>query len=325
MSSVTLEDTVRRYLNQVDNPNTRLSYARILEPFARDYGPRRLLVTVTTTDIETWSASQRAGLATATIMSRRKTMKVFWNWCVRHQLIDHSPAKSLKVKKLRGSMVNKAIPGEIVVGMLAEVRRKREQFTRVRDTAILALLTTYGARAGDIARLPVANINLKDQWIVLHVKGDNEIRLPLPPDTAALLHEWLKLRRQIVPNPPHEFVFTNIRSRPGQCYGPLAPGSISKLVERLSVSVCGIAHGPHSVRHWVGQHLADQRVPPTIVQTILGHSSVHITLEYYYDQDYDRVKSVLEKTELAHQICPEDPAPDNKKPKILHVDFGHAS
>lgn len=60
----------------------------------------------------------------------------------------------------------------------------------------------------------------------------------------------------------------------------------------------GKAYGPHSIRHWRGQHLADKKTPPTVAQAILGHSDVKTTLDYYYNQDAERLRAVLEENEL---------------------------
>ena len=96
----------------------------------------------------------------------------------------------------------------------------------------------------------------------------------------------------------------NIRTRPGCRYAPLATGSVSTLISRLSAQVGGQAYRPHAIRHWRGQTLADQRVAPTIVQTILGHSDVRTTLEHYYNQDRMRVRRILEAYELGQGLTP---------------------
>lgn len=318
----TLEEVVERYLDHLDNPNTVRCYAAVLRPFAACFGPYRPITTLTEEDIEAWDKRLRShNLAQATIMSRRKTMKVFWNWCVAHRLVEVSPAQALVIKKPRTIPATKAIPGPVLRDMLHAVRQKREEFARIRDTAVLGLLVTYGARAGDVARLPLANINEHERWIILHAKGDHDIRLPIPPDTAAVLSEWLHLRHSLAPDPAHRYAFTNVRTEPGHRYQPLAAGSVCTIVKRLAGSVCGTPYGPHSIRHWFGQFGADHLVPPTVLQMIMGHSSVHVTLEHYYNQDYPRITEALKKLDMGRPLTA-TPPPENKKARIIHVDFG---
>lgn len=322
----TLEDTIDQYLNGFDNLNTVRAYGQILKPFAVDFGRQRSLDSITPDDIERWDLAMRDAMppiAKATLMSRRKTMKIFWNWCVKHEFVAISPARFLKIKKQRNSLVTKAIPSEVLSAMLEQVNRKRASSVVTRDTAILSLMITYGARAGDVARLPLSNINLREEWIVLHVKGDNEIRLPVPPQTGRHLAAWLEIRRSQIPDPPHSFVFTTNRTAEGNRYGPMASSSISTLIKRLSKEVCGIAYGPHSIRHWFGQHHADNRTPPTILRDIMGHSDVKITLDHYYNQDFDRIGHVLNETEMGRDLLskPISAVDPDQKGKILRVNF----
>jgi integrase len=95
----------------------------------------------------------------------------------------------------------------------------------------------------------------------------------------------------------------NLHTRPGHRYGPLASGSISTLINRLSARVGERAYGPHAIRHWRGQTLADQRLPPTLVQAILGHRDVRITLDHYYNQDISRLQRVLESYEVGQGLA----------------------
>lgn len=311
-----LGETVAYYLERTDNLNTRRTYGRILSPFARDFGPERELDDISVQDLDAWDRRMTdSGLATATVMSRRKAMRVFWNWTVKRELVSESPARFITVKKRRVPLVTKAIPREVLADMLSAVRHKREEFVAIRDTAILGLLTTYGARAGDVARLRQHFVNLKEAWIVLHVKGDKEIRLPLPPETAQVLSRWLTVRQTIVPTSPHDFVFVALR----RDYPPLTSESISTMIKRLSKDVCGTAYGPHSIRHWRGQDLADHQTPPPLARDILGHSDVRITLDHYYNQDYERAKQLLESSEMGRSLG--EAGKKNRRAKIVKVNF----
>jgi integrase len=191
-------------------------------------------------------------------------------------------------------MTTRAIPYAALKAMLDAVWHKGCQLTRVRDTAILSLIATHAARAGAIAELPLVNANIEEKWIVYCTKEDVEIRLPIPSRTGEALSAWLDMRSRIEPNPPHDFMFVSDR----KSHQPLTRNAVGMLVRRLAEHACGVGYGPHSIRHFVCQTMADQNYPPTIVQAIAGHSSVQTTLEYYYNQDYPRLQRILEETEL---------------------------
>lgn len=139
----------------------------------------------------------------------------------------------------------------------------------------------------------MGNVNFAEEWIVLRVKGGYQHRLSLVYDVTAALVAWLEVRRSLDIDPPHDFVFVNNRKADGNRHAPLSTGFVSTLVKRLSQEVCGVQYGPHSIRHWRGQSLMDSGVPATVVQQILGHSDVEITLKHYANQDFARVAQVL--------------------------------
>jgi integrase len=294
-----LDDTIAAFLTGHDNPVTRQTYEKALRVFAEAVGPQRRLDEITPDLVDSWHQQLRATrLAVVTVAKRTKVVKTFWNWCVRREYIPLSPARFLVVKQPPPQPGSKAIPGEVLTAMFEAVQHKPCAFLAVRDTALLALLITFGARAGDVTRLKLGGVDLDHHQIVFRVKGDRDLRLPLPPHTARYLAAWLDIRRQLQPEPAHDYVFVNIHTRPGRCHTPLASERLSTLVSRLSAQVSGRAYGPHAIRHWRGQSLADQRVPPTVVQAILGHSSVQITLTHYYNQDMRRVQHILELYEV---------------------------
>lgn len=315
----TLEEAVRAFLRKKKNPGTRRAYAQVLEPFARDFGPRRPLDTITTQDIDAWDDMLTArSLAAATVTSHYKRMKAFWNWCVERELADISPARFLKIRKRRVNLASKALPVNIRTAMLDAVQRKPARLPRLRDTAILALIATYGARGIDVQRLTLPRINFAQEWIVWHTKGDHEDRRPLPPDTAAHLRTWIDFRQTLHPDPAHNFVFVNIRTAPGQRYQPLKAGSIQTMFKRLALRVCGQMHGPHSARHLRAQELLDAGFPAELVMEILGHQSRE-TLANYANQDWDRQKRALAATDMGRNPnAPSEALPG--KGKVVDVD-----
>lgn len=294
-----LSVTIEAFLATYENPASHRTYGKVLRPFSDFVGPRRTLVTITPEDIDAWYQSQPVtALAAATMAKRMKAVKVFWNWCVKREYVAQSPARFLVIKRPKRILVSKAIPSDVLTAMFEAAQNKRFGFLAIRDTALLALLITFGVRAGEAANLRVDNVSLRDQRILFRGKGGKERMLPLPQHTRQYVADWLNIRVALNPDPDHDYLFVTMHTRPGNRFAPMATGSIGTMVRRLSLEVSAKSYGPHSIRHWRGQTLADQRIAPTVVQAILGHSDVRITLEYYYNQDLSRLKRVLETFEL---------------------------
>lgn len=294
-----LQETLTAFLARYPNAETRRTYLKALQAFTEVAGPQCPLEAVTPDMVDVWHHRLgQSGLAAATVASRTKIVKAFWNWCVTREYVSRSPARFVVVKTTHYPLGSKAIPQSVLHAMFEAVQHKPQPLLAARDTAILALLITFGARVGDVARLSLPQVDLANHRITFPVKGGKTLWLPLPAQTGHYLATWLTRRTTCTPTPPHSQVFVSIHPRPGHPYAPLTATGIAAMIRRLSQQVSGRAYGPHAIRHWRGQTLADHRVAPTVVQAILGHSDVRITLEHYYNQDWTRVQQILDMYEL---------------------------
>jgi site-specific recombinase XerD len=173
-----LDDTIAAFLTGHDNPVTRQTYEKALRVFAEAVGPQRRLDEITPDLVDSWHQQLRATrLAVVTVAKRTKVVKTFWNWCVRREYIPLSPARFLVVKQPPPQPGSKAIPGEVLTAMFEAVQHKPCAFLAVRDTALLALLITFGARAGDVTRLKLGGVDLDHHQIVFRVVK-NGVRCP---------------------------------------------------------------------------------------------------------------------------------------------------
>ena len=69
--------------------------------------------------------------------------------------------------------------------------------TRLRDRAIVLLLSRLGLRAGDVAQLRFAEINWENGTLQVMGKGRYQVRLPLPQDVGDALLRYLECRPQV--------------------------------------------------------------------------------------------------------------------------------
>jgi integrase len=88
---------------------------------------------------------------------------------------------------------------EQIATVLRQTRRDRSAKGR-RDYAILALLATYGMRAGEIARLQLPDVDWRAETLsITHTKTRSRTILPLMPQVAAALIAYLRHGRSHVP------------------------------------------------------------------------------------------------------------------------------
>lgn len=296
MQPQTLEEALTRFLMRYDNPSTIRVYRRLLGEFVGYFGPRTPLAAISPEHLDEWHYLMRDGLAVATINSRVRHMKAFWNWCVRREYIPKSPARFLEYIRQDLAFGSKALPVDTLDRIFEAATDRANEFLRLRDSAILALIITYGARAGDVASLRLSRINFDEGVLILYGKGRKDNALPIPHDAGVLLRQWVDYRRGLDPDPDHDYCFVTIRTRPGERYQPLTSAGIQVMFRRLSKAVSDGSYGPHSARHLRAKLNTLAGVPEHLTQMVLNHSDPSITRQYAR-LDLRDARAVLEKLE----------------------------
>lgn len=282
-----LHEAVRLFLMADRRPATNASYAKTLAPFARAVGPDRPLANISPEDLDAYVMTLRrrtevyAGhplrptegrpLSAASVYKHIKTLKTFFYWCLERELLAVSPARFLSTRRPgRPLGQGKAATDPEVETLLAAAR------FRPRELALIMLLAKSGCRAGEAARLRLADLDLEGHCAWVDGKGGRRRKIYFDEETSQVLGRWLDLRAPA----SHDCVFC---SRHGGA--PLTAQAVSQVIRRLC-KLAGIRSlGAHALRHRVGLKFARARVAPRVAQHYLGHTDITITLAYYQDVD----------------------------------------
>jgi integrase/recombinase XerD len=144
-----------------------------------------------------------------------------------------------------------------------------------RDKAILLLLSRLGLRAGDIARLSLADIDWRSATLRVTGKSRRESYLPLPQEVGEALLHYLKHGR-----PPHAdpHIFLSVVAP----WAPLSRCGVSSVAAQ-ALRRSGVdtpSFGAHVFRHTVATALLRQGVPLQTIGDILRHASIETTTHY---------------------------------------------
>jgi site-specific recombinase XerD len=147
-----------------------------------------------------------------------------------------------------------------------------------RNRALIAIMWRAGLRVGEALALFPKDVDLDNGRItVLHGKGDKRRVVAIDPGGAAILAQWGAERQKLGITGRH--LFFCVISSP--CRGQrLGDAYVRELCKRLAVKA-GIEKRvhPHGFRHTYASYLGEQ-VPPHIVQRMLGHTSLAVTVRY---------------------------------------------
>jgi len=214
----------------------------------------------------------------SSIARKISTLRSFFRYLNREQIIASNPAKSISTPK-----VEKTLPTTLTVDeafrLMESPKNFSEKFSpagmkdkRLRDRAILELLYSSGLRVSELVGLNANQIELDLGIVRVMGKGRKERIVPVGRKAAESLNAYLDERGMVKGGDP---LFVNSLG------GRLTARSVGRLIKKYTRH-SGIFRkvSPHSLRHTFATHLLDAGADIREIQEMLGHSSLSTTQRY---------------------------------------------
>ena len=208
--------------------------------------------------------------STARLLS---SIKRFYQYCVREQLIKEDPSDRIDAPKLGRSLPK--FLSEAEVEALLDAPDLKDPLG-VRDRTMLELLYATGLRVSELVNLKIDQINLRQGVVRVQGKGNKERLVPLGEEALSWLDKYLKdARHQITPAAASDYVFTTRR------HSAMTRQAFWYLIKRYASKVGIKKHlTPHTLRHCFATHLLNHGADLRVVQMLLGHSDLSTTQIY---------------------------------------------
>ena len=233
---------------------------------------------------------KQEGRAASTVARKLASIKAFYRFLTAERYIRRNPAEVLEAAS-RGLHLPKVLSVQEVERLLDEPNLGT--LDGYRDKTMLELLYASGMRVAELVNVPVMNVDMKMQYVIVMGKGSKERMLPLGRTALHYLEHYLSVvRPQLLhgkPDMASELFVTGWG-------GPMTRERFYEIIVAYGKSA-GISKRvtPHMLRHSFATHLLNNGTDLRIVQELLGHADISTT-QIYTHLDVERLREVYDKT-----------------------------
>ena len=233
---------------------------------------------------------KQEGRAASTVARKLASIKAFYRFLTAERYIRRNPAEVLEAAS-RGLHLPKVLSVQEVERLLDEPNLGT--LDGYRDKTMLELLYATGMRVSELVNVPVKNVDMKMQYVIVMGKGSKERMLPLGRTALHYLEHYLSVvRPQLLhgkPDAAAELFVTGWG-------GPMTRERFYEIIVAYGKSA-GISKRvtPHVLRHSFATHLLNNGTDLRIVQELLGHADISTT-QIYTHLDVERLREVYDKT-----------------------------
>lgn len=158
---------------------------------------------------------------------------------------------------------------------------EKDEFIKLRNSAMLELLFSTGMRISELVNLNIDQINREGKIFIMG-KGKKQRLVYLTQRARGYLNEYLEVRKKY----HSPALFVSIRNcknnRKGRITARYVQLKIQKYRQLLGIV---IPVTPHGLRHGFATYLAEEGANPAAIQHLLGHESLQTTTRYVHASD----------------------------------------
>lgn len=215
-------------------------------------------------------------------------LRTYYKYCLRQQYISSTPMS--KVISPRNSKRLPYFIEEESMNNLFENITFEENFTGIRNKAILETFYGTGIRLDELRRLTIKNIDFPQRTIKVIGKRNKERIIPFGIQMESSLKKYLTILKESFENgKQNDFLFVSIKGE------TLNPKSIYLIVRKYIDQITTIGkRSPHILRHTFATHLLNQEAPLNAIKEMLGHSSLSST-QIYSHNSINRLKNIYKQ------------------------------
>lgn len=228
--------------------------------------------------VRRWVMSLKAAGLNATSINRKiSTVRGFYKWMLKKDLILRSPA--LGVKNLRKPRhLPEFVTEEKMADILDDDAAFAESKDGSRDRLILELFYDTGIRETELIELRCGDVDLARRTITVHGKGGKTRMVPIS--------ESLCQRLAAIMTSPDESLFKTEKG------AKMYPRLVYRIVHKYLEPTNTVSQSsPHTLRHSFATAMLNNGAPIEAIKELLGHANLSAT-QIYTHTTYEKLNKI---------------------------------
>ncbi len=274
---------LRAYLEFLENArrysfHTILAYETDLMQFRSFLSASRIddVRSVTKESLRAYLANLiEAGVSKRTVARKIASLRSFFKYLHRQQLISANPSLALVTPRL-----DRRLPVYLTEESAEKLFDEPDTSTLkgAREAAILELFYGTGIRLGELIQLNESDLSMQTGVVKVRGKGNKERIVPVGRSAAKAIRKYLQLKHSSKSSVRKSGEMPLFVMDGGGRYYPLA---VTRMVKRYLNRVSDLHKAsPHVLRHTFATHLLNRGADLRAVKELLGHASLSTTQVY---------------------------------------------
>ena len=221
------------------------------------------------------------GLENRSINRKMSTLRSFYKYCLRENLIEKSPMTGIKALKQPKALVKFVTETDINKVSFGE----EEDFSTCRDHLLFELLYQTGMRQAELRGLKDGDVDKISMQLKIHGKRNKDRFVPLSSEMIKLIMQYQALRDAAFEVKADRLLLNDKGEE-------MSPSYVYNKVHHMLEGVTTLKQkSPHVLRHTFATHLLDEGASLVAIQKLLGHQDL-ATTQIYAHNTIEQLKKI---------------------------------